>query len=180
MPPSAVMSSARQFEELVSWQGIHELKIEIGKATLDGPASDDRNFHDEILNAANAAQRHIEDGFGRYKPRVFAAFLEFSRTAACQTRSLLRQGFARGYFSAEDFDRLDRLAVRGLRAVGSFQRYLRSPAAKPNGTWRYQRPYTAPISTAANVPSVSNDSTDPNDPNDPNGSNGLTVERSGT
>jgi len=165
------MSSARQFEELICWQRIHELKTEVGKVTEHGRAGNDAAFRDQIVNAADRAERHIEEGFGRYKPRVFAAFLEFSRTAACETRSLLRQGFARGYFSAEDCDRLDRLAARGLQAVVSFQRYLRSPAAKSNGTWRYQRPYTARVARTAN------DANDPNDPNDPNV---LTAERSDT
>lgn len=184
------MSSARQFEDLICWQQIHELRIEIGKATLDGDASTDRDFRDEIRNAANAAERHIEDGFGRYKPRVFAAFLEFSRTATCETRSLLRQGVARGHFSAEQFDRIDALAARAIQAIVRFQRYLRSPAAKPNGAWRYQRPYSAPCTV--NVSTGANDPNDPeapnasNDPNathhakDPNGSIVLTAERSDT
>src|SRR5262245_42041872 len=137
------MSSAPQFEELVCWQRIHELKTEVAKATKHCRADIDAVFRDEIVNAADRAERHIEEGFHRYRPRVFAAFLEFSRTAACETQSLLRKGFARGYFSAEHFDELDKLAGRGLQAIVSFQRYLRSPAAKPHGTWRYQRPYPA-------------------------------------
>ena len=181
---SAGMSSARQYEELVCWQRVHELKIAIGKATLSRPASDDRHFRDEILDAATAAQRHIEEGFSRYKPLVFAAFLEFSRTAACHTRSLLRQGLVRGYFSAEHFDELDGLAVRGLQAVVGFQRYLRSPAAKPNGAWRYQRPYTARIASVqpSNAPNVSNDPTvskDSNAQNDSNDSSAPNVSATG-
>src|SRR4030095_11282678 len=83
------MSSARQFEELICWQRIHELKTEVGKVTEHGRDRNDAVFSDPIVNAADRAERHIEEGFGRYKPRVFAAFLEFSRTAACETRSLL-------------------------------------------------------------------------------------------
>ena len=166
------MSSARHFEELVCWQRIHQLKTEVSKVIEHGPAGDDAAFRGEIVNAADRAEHHIEEGFGRYKPRVFAAFLEFSRTAGGETRSLLRQGFARGYFSAEQFDQLDKLAAQALQAIVSFQRYLRSPAAaKAHYTWRYQRPYTARVARAEN---------DPNGPNDPNGSNVLTAERSGT
>ena len=139
------MSSGRQFEQLVSWQRMHELKIEVQKALEGGSTSHDSELRDAICDAADSAERNIEEGFGRCAPLVFANFLDFSRTSACETRSLLRQAFARGLFSAAEFDRLDKLAVQGLRAVVHFQRFLRSPAAKRNVTGRYQRPYTAPV-----------------------------------
>ena len=178
------MSGARDFEELLSWQRMHELNIEVWRATEDERAGRDFDFRDEIRAAADSAERNIAEGFGRFRPLVFANFLDFSRASACETRSLLRKGLACGYFSAEHFDKLDKLAVRALQAVASFQRYLRSPAAKRNAARRYQRPYTAPrapnVSNAANAanvpnvpnvsnaPNVPNDSNDPNDPNDPN------------
>jgi four helix bundle protein len=155
LPPSSGMSSARQFEELVCWQRIHELKTEVGQATAYGSAGVDAVFRDQIVNAADRAERHIEEGFRRCAPLVFANFLDFSRTAACEIRSLLRTGVARGLFSADQFDRLDKLAAQGLRAVVHFQRFLRSPAAKRNVTGRYQRPYTAPVSNAHNGPDSS-------------------------
>ena len=161
------MSGARDFEELLSWQRMHELNIAVWKATEDGRASRDFEFRDEIRDAADSAERNIAEGFGRFRPLVFANFLDFSRASACETRTLLRKGLACGYFTAEDFDRLDTLAVRGLQAVARFQRYLRSPAAKRNAARRYQRPYTAPRApNVANGPNVPNVANDPNDPND--------------
>src|SRR5262249_38051750 len=104
---------------------------------------------DEIHEAAGSAERNIAEGFGRHNPLVFANFLDFSSAAARRTRSLLRTGLACGYFSSEQFDRLDGLAVHALRAVVNFQRFLRSPAAKRITTGRYQRPYTARFSNRA-------------------------------
>jgi four helix bundle protein len=165
------MSGARGFEDLLSWQRMHELNIEVWNATEYGRVSRDFDFRNQIRDAADSAERNIAEGFGRYKPLVFANFLDFSRASACETRSLLRKGLASEYFSAEQFDRLDKLAVRGLQAVASFQRYLRSPAAKRNAARRYQRPHTAPRQIPSNVPSLPNGPNDqnaPNDPNDPN------------
>jgi four helix bundle protein len=156
------MSGARDFEELVSWQRMHELNIEVWNATEHGRVSRDFDFRDQVRDAADSAERNIAEGFGRYKPLVFANFLDFSRASACETRSLLRKGLTCGYFSADDFDRLDKLAVRGLQAVATFQRYLRSAAAKRNAARRYQRPYTAPRQKPSTVLNL------PNDPNDPN------------
>ena len=163
------MSGVRGFEELVSWQRMHELNIAVWKATEHGRPGRDFDFRDEIRDAADSAERNVAEGFGRFNPLAFANFLDFSRASACETRSLLRKGLACGYFSTEHFEALDRLAVRGLQAVAKFQRYLRSPAAKRNAARRYQRPYTAP---RAHLPTVRNDSNGSNDQNDSNGSNG--------
>jgi four helix bundle protein len=137
------MDNAHGFEELVAWQRVHELRNQIYEATPDGIAGGDTVLRQEIRNAAHTAERHIVDGFGRFNPLVFANFLEFSRTAACEIRSLLQKGARCGYFSADHVRRLDHLTVRALQAIVSFRRYLRSPAAKRNTTRRYPRPYTA-------------------------------------
>ena len=133
------MAVAQKFEELLSWQRMHELNVEIWKATEHGRANRDFDFRNQIRDAADSAERNVAEGFGRYNPSVFANFLDFSRGSACETKSLLRKGLACGYFSADDFGRLDRLATRGLQAVASFQRYLRSPQAKRNAARRYSR-----------------------------------------
>jgi four helix bundle protein len=143
------MSGARDFEELVSWQRMHELNVEVWKATDDGRA--DFEFRDDVRRAADAAERQIVDGFGHFNPLVFAYFLDFSRVSAFATRSLIRKGLASGYFDAEQFDRLDKLAVCALQAVTRFQRFLRSPDAKRNVGRRYQRPYTAPRHKPTNM-----------------------------
>jgi four helix bundle protein len=150
------MSVLRQCEELVSWQRMHALNIEIRKATESGLDDGGSEFRDEIRNAADAAERHIAEGYGRHNPRVFANFLDFARAAGRDTRLLLRKGLARGYFSTDQCDRLDSLAVQGLRSVVNFQRFLRSPAAKRIG--RYQRPYTVRIPKSANDPNGSSSS----------------------
>ena len=133
------MAVAQKFEELLSWQRMHELNMEIWKATERGPVNRDFDFRNQIRDAADSAERNVAEGFGRYNPSVFATFLDFSRGSACETKSLLKKGLACGYFSADDFERLDCLATRALQAVASFQRYLRSPQAKRNAARRYSR-----------------------------------------
>jgi hypothetical protein len=73
------------------------------------------------------------------RPAVFVRFLDFSRGSAEEAKSLLSKGLAVGYFTPDDYARLDSLATRGLQAVAKFQRYLRSPAAKRNAARRYTR-----------------------------------------
>jgi four helix bundle protein len=113
------MAVATKFEELLSWQRMHELNVEVIRATESGPASRDFKFRDEIRDAADSAERNVAEGFARYNPPVFANFLDYSRASAAETRSMLKKGVACGYFSAE--------------------RYLRSPQAKRNAARRYSK-----------------------------------------
>jgi len=142
---------------------MHELNIEVWKATEHGPVARDFDFRNEIRDAADSAERNIAEGFGRFNPPVFANFLDFSRASALETRSLLKKGLAVGYFKADEAARLDSLADRGLQAVARFQRYLRSPEAKRNAARRYRRKW---------APKRENGPNDQNETNDPNGSNG--------
>ena len=153
------MAIATRYEELLSWQRMHELNIEVFRATDSGRVSRDFKFRDEIREAADSAERNVAEGFARYTPAAFANFLDYSRASAAETRSMLRKGAECGYFSAEDFARLDSLAARGAQAVAKLQRYLRSPQAKSNAA---RRRYSRRLHPK-------NESNESNDPNDPNG-----------
>lgn len=157
------MSAVDRFEDLVSWQRMYELSVEVFKATEHGAVSRDWKYRDQIRDAADSAERNVAEGFGRYDPAVFARFLDFSRGSAEETKALLKKGAAAGYFTQADFERLDALASRGLQAVARFQRYLRSPQARRNAErQRYSRD---------RLRRNENDSNEPNGPNEPNGSN---------
>jgi len=158
------MGGAKRFEDLLSWQRMHELNIEVWKATRTGPASRDFDFRDEIRDAADSAERNVAEGFGRYKPPQFASFLDYSRASAQETKSLLKKGLAVGYFTADDAERLNALADRGLQAVAKFQRYLRSPEAKRNADLRYR----GRRSNGKNENGKNENEKNENDPNDPN------------
>lgn len=88
---------------------------------------------------AESAQRNIAEGFGRYSPPQFANFLDFSRASALETKALLKKGLSVGYWTQDEFRRLDTLANRGLQTVARLQRYLRSPQAKRNAARRYRK-----------------------------------------
>jgi four helix bundle protein len=155
------MAGATRFENLTAWQRMHELNIEVWKATTRGAAGRDFRFANEIRDAADSAERNVAEGFGRFNPGEFARFLDISRASALETQTLLRKGVSVGYWSEEEFGRLNTLATRGLQAVAKFQRYLRSPRAKQNAARRYT--HRRQNDPNANDPNVTND---PNDPNE--------------
>jgi four helix bundle protein len=142
---------ARRFEDLLSWQRMRELNVEVWKATDQPPVSANFKFCSQIRDASDSAERNVAEGFGRFHPGQFAHFLDVSRASALETKTLLSKGLAVGYWKEEEFARLDKLADRGIQAVAKLQRYLRSPRAKRNAQRFRNRTLNLP-----------------NDPNDPN------------
>ena len=160
------MAAANRFEELVVWQRMHELHVEVWKATEKPPAARDFKFRDQIRDASESAVRNVAEGFGRYNPLEFARFLDIARASVLETQALLRKGLDVGYWPQEEFERLDALADRGLQALAKFQRYLRSPQAKRNAERRYGRDKNR--NANENGTENGNGKNDPNVPNAPN------------
>ena len=145
---------------------MYELSLEVWKFTDQPRVSRHFKYCDQIRDSSDSAHRNVAEGFGRYNPGEFVRFLDVSRGSAEETRALLKTACENRFISKQQFDALDRLAVRGLQALAKFQRYLRSPAAKRNAErWRHRRNRTRGRRPNPNEPALSNDSNDPNDSN---------------
>ena len=144
------MAAANRVEELLVWQRMHELHIEVWKATENPPAARDFKFRDQTRDASESAVRNVAEGFGRYNPIEFARFLDIARASTLETKALLTKGLDVNYWDEEEFLRLDGLAVRGLQVLAKFQRYLRSPQAKRNAERRYARVKTTNVNPNPN------------------------------
>ena len=149
------MGGVERFQDLVTWQRMHELSVEIRKVADRAPIATDYKFKGQLTEAADSCARNVAEGFARYGPGDFARFLDISRGSATEVRACLKIARDSGYISDGEFKRLDELARRGLEAVAKFQRYLRSEAARRNASHRrYTRRPRA---------NGSNDSNDSND-----------------
>jgi len=107
----------RDFRDLVCWQLSYELKCEVFAFTAIGPASRDFKYRDQIRDSSAAAPRNITEGFGRYRPREFARFLEFARASLMETQSSLIDGRDNGYLSPTLYSRLANLARAALKVT---------------------------------------------------------------
>ena len=124
------MAVAKRVEELIAWQRMYELSVEIWHATETGASARDFKHRDQIRDASDSAQRNIAEGFARYNPGEFVRFLDVARASGQETRVLLKKARATGYLTERQFGDFDRLAIRGLVAMARLQRYLRSPEGK--------------------------------------------------
>jgi len=124
-----------RFEDLDVWRLADELRREVLAFTEAGPASRDFKYRDQIRDAAASAARNTAEGFGRFRPADFARFLEFAHASLSETQDALLDGRERGYLSDKPFDRMWRLAKRGLAANTGLMTYLKDCAAKGRQPW---------------------------------------------
>lgn len=127
------MVGVRRFEDLIAWQLCFELQQHVFELTQSGPAVRDFEFKRQIRGASASAADNLAEGFGRYRTRDFARFVDIARGSLNETASQLKRGLAQNYFSQEQYARGHQLANRALGAVAGLQRYLRSCPVTPDG-----------------------------------------------
>jgi four helix bundle protein len=130
----------RDFRDLVCWQLSNELKSEVFAFTDTGPSTRDFKFRDQIRDSSAAAPRDIAEGFGRYRPREFARFLEFARGSLMETQTALIDARERAYLTPELWTRLYNLARAALRATTNL---MLSKQRQANEAARQKRPRPA-------------------------------------
>jgi four helix bundle protein len=99
------------------WQLAGELEKLVFELTAIGPASKDFKFRDQIRDSSASAIRNMAEGFGRFWRREHANFLRIAKASLMETHNSARTGLNRGYFSAEDTDRMQRLCGRSGKAA---------------------------------------------------------------
>jgi four helix bundle protein len=105
------------FRELVAWQLSYELKCEVFAFTAKAPASRDFKYCDQIRSSSRSASTNIAEGFGRFRPREFARFLEIARASLVETRNHLVDGRDCGYLDDRLYSRLSNLALAARKAT---------------------------------------------------------------
>ena len=133
--------AVRRFEDLVAWQLAFELQREVFAFTAIGAAWRDANYRDQIRDASASATRNTAEGFGRFRPREFARFLEIAHGSLDETKSHLHDGFQRTYLSSFEHERLVRIAIRALAANARLGQYLRG-CGGPGSSWAPKNPRT--------------------------------------
>ena len=93
------MAGAKRYQDLICWQLADELETLVVALTDTGPVSKDFNH---------------------------ANFLRIARSSLMETHNSARTGFKRGYFSAEDTDKMLRLCARSGKAATGLILYLES------------------------------------------------------
>ncbi len=89
----------RRFQDLEAWQLADALKLEVYRLTKTGPVTSDRDYSRQIRRSAASSSRNIAEGFGRFRPRPFAQYMEFSIGSTHETHDALLDGVDQDYFA---------------------------------------------------------------------------------
>jgi four helix bundle protein len=122
--------AVRNFRDLVAWQLAYELKCEVFACTAIGAASKDFKYRDQIRSSSASAPSNISEGFGRFRPREFARFLEYARASLMETQNHLLDGRDRGYLDTALYSRLSNLARSALKTTTNLMRAKQRQAAE--------------------------------------------------
>ena len=123
--------SAQRHEDLDAWQLANQFKEEVYALIKDGPASRDFEFRDQIRDSAASATKNIAEGFGRFRPKVFAQFMEIAVGSLTETRDSLKDGVDRGYLTPERVAHARKLAARAIQVSKRFIVYLKNCKRNP-------------------------------------------------
>jgi four helix bundle protein len=116
---------AKRFEDLIAWQLAFKLQEEVFAYTATGAAWGDVKHRDQIRDAARSATRNTAEGFGRFRPKEFARFLDIAHGSLDETKNHLHDAYQRKYISTQKYQELLRLAYRALKANVRLGQYLR-------------------------------------------------------
>ena len=107
---------AQRYEDLDCWQLSNELKQRVYAFIATPPASKDFEFCDQIRDSARGAPRTIAEGFGRFRPKEFARYMEFARASLMETQNHLGDALDSKDITTEEHAALFKLADRAIGA----------------------------------------------------------------
>ena len=117
---------AKKFQDLEAWQLANALKLEVYRVIKSDPARSDHEYCRQIRKSAASSPRNIAEGFGRFRPRPFAQYMEFSIGSTHETHDALLDGVDRGHFKPATVAPALGLLDRCLKVSTKLLLYLKS------------------------------------------------------
>ena len=122
---------ARDFTELAAWQLANELRQLMLAIVARPDVRKDFKYCDQCKDAARSAASNIAEGFGRFKHKEFAQFLDYSIGSIKELHDLLIDGHSRGYVTQHELTAGIQLSKRAKAACVSLAAYLRRTRDPP-------------------------------------------------
>jgi four helix bundle protein len=124
------MPGLHDFRELAAWQRAEELRI-LCEELLSRPGVRDRFRRAQQLDdAAASAPRNIAEGFGRFKPLVFAHFVSIAKGSETEVLSILVEAHTSKLITDAEFGRFEVAVRRAIGTAAGLIRYLEN--SKPS------------------------------------------------
>ena len=122
---------AKRLEDLIVWQLGNELREKVHALSAMEPAASDFKFRNQLTDAASSITRNVAEGWGRYRHREFAYFLNIARGSLFEVADDLRDGVKRNYWKEDTVREHCLLCYRAISATTKLIRYLRANPDAP-------------------------------------------------
>lgn len=111
----------KKFEDLIVWQKAGKLSL-----TIYGILKDckDYGFRDQIQRASVSTMNNIAEGFERRGNKEFKRFLYISKGSSGEVRSMSYLSYKLGYFSENDFKKINSLCYEISKMTAAFIKKL--------------------------------------------------------
>jgi four helix bundle protein len=120
------MPGFKSFREFAAWQLAYQLRRAVIPLCLRIRKDKDFAFLRQVRDAARSGPRNIAEGFGRFKHRDFAKFVRIAKASELELLNHFQEANLSGYLSAKEWDQLDHLARKAIRAANGLIRHLDS------------------------------------------------------
>ncbi len=112
--------------DLIVYQLAGQLRAEVVQLTRGENASRQFRLKDQLLGSAGSVIANIAEGYGRSGHADFARFLDVASGSLRETEEWIKDGIARGVWTAADANDAMRLCIRLTPALSRLRRYLRN------------------------------------------------------
>jgi four helix bundle protein len=140
------MAGYTSVTQFAAWQLSQALKAKVFAILKRPKLRADRHLFDQLRRASRGSPALLAEGFGRFNPKEFAKYTDWSVGELDETRERLRDAAHEGYITPEELRELWGLAWRAKNACVGLGRYLRSCDARKSPS-----PRTTPKKTRAKL-----------------------------
>jgi four helix bundle protein len=102
---------ARRYTDLDAWKLANEVRERAERLTTARGFAQHSWLHSQLDRASHSACANIAEGFGRYKPKVFANSLRISRGSLLEVQDHLQKARNLGLIADADLKEVSHLAV---------------------------------------------------------------------
>ena len=111
----------RSFEDLDSWQAVHQLTLTVYRATTQFPREEMFGVTSQIRRAAVCVEANLAEGFGRRSRKEMGRFVRISDGSLQEVKCLLRLAHDLDYLDHESYRQLAVSAARIGSLLGGLQ-----------------------------------------------------------
>ena len=118
------MGAARRYQELEVWKLANEVRAKVRKLVRRSSFEQHHWLRLQLRRAANSACSNTAEGFGRFKPRMFAHFLRIAHGSMKETTDHLSEALDLAQAPKAEIEEIIMLADRAARAASGLIAYL--------------------------------------------------------